>query len=946
MKQIADIQREVAESEAKQAVLANGQIAGSQAIAEWVVERYGEINYGQPTCTPYRQERGQKLNAQALFNFMRTTGFDIKVLHQALNADAIEAVDDAIRNSERFFDLLSKIDELERRERRVRLIIDRESEDAEYINIDLISDVRADQTTLAVDPLANHLSLRMAALKTRRILNSHMKQAMVPSMSIEGVEPRKIVRNTPVQGQSFRNCVVDSHSPWLQELATEGYSGPLTISCSLQVSPDPIGINRIELEPVSGSCGSISVEYSESNQFTLVGMQPFHQKLVFSDDITARSIRIKFILDGPAYQNGGESIYLFGLTAFRLFNAGYSREGQMVTNMLTVDRDFIQGARLRADEQIPAGIEAEYYLKFGNQWVETDWQRIAPWHRLGSSIPRAINTQSAYQYSGSAIPVDDQGVPQNRDDNGDKIYPYLYTHSGGLDFWVVGSIPSDRQVQANAKLYRGVGGWQYQTDKYMKSGQTRNHKIKLDDSRKITALVTDQAVIQTGSPNKLRVSHPIFYSEGQALTPAGNAVYAIKWAKKSQSASPTRTYGGRLIAGSIRYLETENYTATASVEGLILLIATRDGQSIYVRALGMDDDKIQVEVISPSIWPTTNTNVEYWEITGENLTPLIDTVRTSSTDPDANPYLIELKSGATLSSQDQVEVRYRTAVGRDSGIVIDASTFEVRDAEGNLLTEGQDYEADLVEGEIISLNERLTELYLSFDYQRQTTDLYILSAWFHSRVGQLVIGDLPVQPDEQLGEGVYVDTTDGRQAVSDGLVIDLTEGWHRWEIRGRTPERMESLRQLTDSSGAIVLSPGKWFDRQLAFQQPLDLRHISNLKGRAKPGSPDGWALVGNLIIVPFSPSANPITDRFYNVYKGSLDRQVDEQFLVNYQYVTDRQVNEPTVIPETVVDNGFAPPLRKRHVYDRLWAKVVLKSQGEDLRAAPVIRNIAVDIL
>jgi len=987
MKSIAEIQQSELESYAKSALIGKNITPNANNIQKWINDNYGNIAFGSPSCNIFHQKRGEVFNGKQFLDFLKTSFFDTLCLHRALRYDTIEYVDKIIDDGEKFATLNSNINELQLRINRIQEIANKETKTKEQSVVDLTN--ATENSTALIDIDASSILLPMEPLKSRRILTDMMRKAKSPKITILNIPTKNVMRNSPINGQNFSNCLLDNDKVWMQEIALSGYEGELEVEVTLNVSSEDTKVNRIEVESEVGSDGTVSI-FTDSQQFGEKTSLEARKSIFVDESISVKTIQIRFTLASPNYKTEHESIYIIGIAALRLMNVAYKKEAHFTTGMIDIETmSYISGASLSAIDSVPSGTSLDYYVQFCNDYGTSEWISIAPLERKKAQLPQSISTQSSSYFYGSCISVDNEGVPQNTDN-----YPALYKMRNGLGFYSIGKIQdSDGSIRSvdksSAKLYRGVGQWLYNGDKLELEQEIRNAYINfaLDNGTPHLYLyVTETVTIDsgyassTGVPSSedilLRTTHPIDYIDSilppSNMTENGDKRHAIQFIKRTSNDPQNRLYGGivALSADDRAYIIPEdashflNLHFGSDVNIIPIFAQYNDGTSQYLEITGISQitndagEQVTIANIRPrGVGQITESKIiEYWQISIETLTQYVDSIGgTTNTDGISDPRIIKMKPGTLIMQGDTIEVQYRVKVSPDSNVSLVPNTLNLV-SDGNVVSNGR-YTIDAATGSLSADGaESIGVCYASFVCKRKTTPLHTISAWFFSELKQQIIfGESDITPSYEEGEGIFIDTGKETARIERNTIVDIEPGWHRFSIKGKTINRMTILQGITDSDGSIVIRQGKYFKYHNALQKSLEHIDLTNLYYKSTQANPGGFAIADDgTIVVPFDPQQNAITSDYYNIYKDEAKNGLSnmnptiEAFNIEYTYIKeDRVTGDLTITPEILAYQNKDIPLKGKHIYDKIAVKVVLKATGKNgLRLTPMVKQIGLNLI
>lgn len=940
MKSIAEAQREKLIDIAKCDLMAGGVLPSIGDIQDKLLKLFGDVSFGSPLSKLYHQERGDSIDYEKFFRFLRALAIDTDVIADLANQDMAGLVATLLREDQKRSRISANIDELESRAEDVATIAVGGAKVADSVRTDFERDL---STIENVSAAPNCAALLMAPLKSGRIMTDMLRQATSPSLQLAGPPTASVLESLGLPGAEFQNCLTDIDSRWMHQVVCQGYDGKLEARVSIRISSGQAGpvLNRVDLEVVSGSKGKIAI---------LTDGQPFglpkeltSVRLICSDQPRPVSnLTLVFSLDGPSYIRGGQSYYVFGLKSLRLLDAAYKKSGAIITDKLSpLCREFISAANIQVEEEVPPGASIDYFVRFHNDYEDTAWSAIDPVNRENPRLPQTASLQAGFEFAGSPVP------------EGSDL-PELYRVQGGMEFWKVGQISEDRYLdRRTAVMYRGVGQWEYERDPFEEERTEEKQYVAVDSNGNALLYTYVEEQAEVLSPSGLHVSKPIQYNASLSKYPssydtAGKKLYSVESVIRENAASSSIAYGGSMTNDGIDAIFMPNSTEELAAlpppaSGAYVVYLESSTFKGYAEATGLSDQGLSLRALGAPL-PSGAIDIVSWRIDARDVVRLM-----SSTEPQESHHVNF--SSEIFETGDIVNVKYRTRIGKRNGSAINPDSFKLYLESGDEISTA-DYSLDVQTGVVTLSPSDIDGVYCTFKARTHIHDLHRLSGWFKAdRDISLTVGEQPTI-DQEAGEGVYIDTGEGSRLLSPGAVLNIVPGWQYVSMAARGLATLELLRLLTDDIGVKIFSRGPFFSDHLAMVKPLKQMDVATLVGRSLPGKPEGFAILDDGgVVVPFNSQDNALSTTFYDVYKGegSIEHTpVNEAFRIVYKYVqVDAIEEDDTITPEVLAGQGYSSPLHGRHVYDRISVKAVLSSVGDQgLRTTPILRKLVINIV
>ena len=393
---------------------------------------------------------------------------------------------------------------------------------------------------------------------------------------------------------------------------------------------------------------------------------------------------------------------------------------------------------------------------------------------------------------------------------------------------------------------------------------------------------------------------------------------------------------------------------------------------VYVDALLIDNRDNRGGTLPPA----EQFYIETWYVSYSDITQFVLNIE---------DHIIKFQGGLEFSRDDQIVVTYRAQFGDKLRVLEETIRVTSEPGRGVEYEVDKDYRIDPGNGTISMVQNgainrgNAGRAYISMEYQEEVSDLFALTAWFHSAVeqpvdlniakfGGYIAESAPTRTqqlhditlDRSAGELIVIAGPNGNQDMDKNASVKIERGWYHVTIKMKDMSRARDVLTALDTDGGAIFSPGNYFNIMRGYKDPLKYLHPDVFYDANRLGSHKYFTIDPSYgIIVPFNPGDNALlNNRFYDVYKGEVLAGVFEgNFIANvgdmpsilerfrlvytYTPTTAGFATDTAIDPSVFSGNNILPATKGRYLLDRVQLKATLKrSPGQTADRTPVLKD------
>lgn len=836
-------------------------------------------------------------------------------------------------------------------------------------------------TSSIIDLSESCIALPYGGKNTQKIKTSHLYDSATWPVEVLTPNASSIIGTTNVAGSSFGNIFSDTISSWAYEVVTDVPTDvsirivfPLAGSAREEVE---VLVNRFELMSHTPTVQTVLLKTSNDNVNYIAplgyesGVTMRDQKLVYGLDFETTLVQYveltfsKSTPDKEIVENSGKKYqYIFGLRNFSAFSVGRLSKGRYQSKPFdfTDEEEKISKVSIDVDSIVPKGCSALYSVALTdkNDNFVSSFVPITPINSTSAStgVPKIA------QFNTTLPNTSRYSVPFGGNDAA-QVYGRPFQ---GKNFYRIGNSISPEPIFSSSKLYRGYKAWYRDSTQGFELTKVSDIFVSFEQSDvESVYTIAKESVSATNVAGVVMadLSKPVYYSSsrGHLMKPPAGITntstdikpnYAIYKATLTGPVS-RRTSSFTLSNSRSQRLPVSNFLIATGVTSDLPILRNIGGQ-IYQNNV---DYIIVTEEINGRQVPTGEITIPdgsaLLDSAGSIITPLPSLEFEYTNDPDVTHKITSIYntrvvlSNLTITNSDNLEITYRYIPTSPSKIIkASIRVANLPSTSGNKIyyTEGRDYIVNASDGGIQRIPTGSIpangNVYVEFTFRDAAQGIETFVTWCNitDTAGVQIrfeVNDVTKKnkliPDTELGEGFYVNTSQGLINLTNAITTPLLgPGWVQFVVRSKNPSANTEFRtnlinqviQLRDENNKKVFRDNNlYFKEIICFRDPLKEITLNHLKVNTLKSDHSVFAIDStttpntNYLVLNFLPNS---TDELY-LYGPTDDSDVNsnpasiiEEFLHTWESkLTSNIVGTKVVVRidlerDTQTDGGVTP--------------------------------------
>lgn len=633
--------------------------------------------------------------------------------------------------------------------------------------------------------------------------------------------------------------------------------------------------------------------------------------------VQAKSLRIRLTKSSPdRAESDGTFVFYFGMRAIEIHREGFEREAVFYSTPLApIDADLfstIDKIALTVEEDLPPGTSIEYSIAAGS--AENTFIPLSPINRPRSDLPllvdfAKVDTVPAFSHIFDVSALVNGGIPGLHDFGGGVA------KRNGITFYDLFEFTDD-PVFGSVELFRGLDAFRVlQREGRPETKVESDNYVVFTNEDNAQALyvnveaeqITDHPVSIAELATRIQTRFPIIneasfrpfaaagthaqrpdYLVGRVIVrPSGSGVDTNRTQKLSFRADSGEFLARVFVSGEasaksgLKYLELvrdPSSTLTSSLSS-VLPLRRLVGQSVrlsYTYGSVSVDQVFSIRSINDfssegRVTLLLEDPEDVLRTSGDDLVVTLQSLDVTEDVLAADESGFVLDPSVEILLSDQLVVDYRRALTPDDRIV--AGSLVVKDTIGGGTTyvEGRDYTFDPEtrtlfrdpRGEIQPSPTGQVTVRASFRYEVRRSGLLTYETYLTTSSPTLFQpasdGLLLVE-----GESAKLFTVGGVIDLASTASVILPAGRHRLEVVSRPHEDPDGalddesaiyqVVNLEDGDGELIFSNRLYFERQEAFEKPMQEVSFQRLLNSVPPEDHGYFAVSDGVLVVNYNP--------------------------------------------------------------------------------------------